>query len=767
MFPETLCECGENDDNNHHHHHHQNDHDTIDKNSDNLNNNNSFVNNLTNSDNKQQQNNCNNNNNNILKHRNSCSKIDSKTVFNNNYKRLMSRRRSLFREPTLSIPRIITEDCDAGPNSAPVIMAGSAQQQQQRSLSLQTPDEHLDVIGSGGSGVGIKQRMRSLSGPSHPISLSPHVRHSALISGLSTTPTGSSGGGVSGRLANRRQSEDECHQYVGRQRISPSSSSFLDSFRPRSTSDSHRSSSSGGGGGKKTSSMITVLKNNLLGGGGGGGGSGNNNNNGSNNHKQSSCPVTPNHFDPFLLDSPFRADSVSGSAGRPRSRSGSSGSAGAVSRMMDIFRGRSHSIAAGAETTKGSKLFGSGEPICDRFDFDEIENENLIYVKFFKFYRCYDLIPVSAKLVVFDTQLVVKKAFFALLSNGVRAAPLWESHRQEFVGMLTITDFINILRTYYKSPLVKMEELEEHKLETWRNVLKESSTVQPLVSIGPDESLFNAIKLLIHKKVHRLPVIDSETGNVLYILTHKRILKYLFLYYYNRLPMPSYLNKQLKELMIGTHENIAVTTMTTPLILVLHQFIERRVSALPVVDKRSKVVDVYAKFDVIHLAAEKTYNNLDITVKKALEFRENSERVVKCTLNDTLHQILERIVQAEVHRIVVVDSEDHVIGIISLSDILSFLVLRPMGLERTDPMADKLVEETIEEMVDSERSDETTTGTSSTTTTTTTTTTTQGYRSSSSSLLSSTSGVIGGQGSTGGGGVGVAVCGSARVGGQH
>ncbi|CAG2168931.1 unnamed protein product [Oppiella nova] len=60
------------------------------------------------------------------------------------------------------------------------------------------------------------------------------------------------------------------------------------------------------------------------------------------------------------------------------------------------------------------------------------------------------------------------------------------------------------------------------------HVLKEET--QPLVSIGPDESLFNAIKLLIHKKVHRLPVIDPETGNVLYILTHKRILKYLFLY---------------------------------------------------------------------------------------------------------------------------------------------------------------------------------------------------------------------------------------------
>ena len=33
---------------------------------------------------------------------------------------------------------------------------------------------------------------------------------------------------------------------------------------------------------------------------------------------------------------------------------------------------------------------------------------------------CYDLVPTSSKLVVFDTGLVVKKAFFALVSNGLR-----------------------------------------------------------------------------------------------------------------------------------------------------------------------------------------------------------------------------------------------------------------------------------------------------------------------------------------------------------
>lgn len=59
---------------------------------------------------------------------------------------------------------------------------------------------------------------------------------------------------------------------------------------------------------------------------------------------------------------------------------------------------------------------------------------------------------------------------FIVHFSGVRAAPLWDSKRQEFVGMLTITDFIKILQKYYKSANVTMEELEEHKLETWRSM---------------------------------------------------------------------------------------------------------------------------------------------------------------------------------------------------------------------------------------------------------------------------------------------------------
>lgn len=43
-------------------------------------------------------------------------------------------------------------------------------------------------------------------------------------------------------------------------------------------------------------------------------------------------------------------------------------------------------------------------------------------------------------------------------------------------------------------------------------------------------SLFDAVYSLIKHKIHRLPVIEPVSGNVLHILTHKRILKFLHIF---------------------------------------------------------------------------------------------------------------------------------------------------------------------------------------------------------------------------------------------
>ncbi|KAK7879548.1 hypothetical protein WMY93_033738 [Mugilogobius chulae] len=251
--------------------------------------------------------------------------------------------------------------------------------------------------------------------------------------------------------------------------------------------------------------------------------------------------------------------------------------------------------------------------------------------------KCYEHRPTSSKLVVFDTTL--RKAFFALVANGVRAAPLWE-RRNRVLSDVDITDFINILNRYYNLQW-SVDQIDIS-----------FSSFSPVVSPVFSPALvlvFEAVHSLIKHKIHRLPVIDPISGNALYILTHKRILKFLQLFVCE-MAMPAFMKQSLEELGVGTYSNIAYIHPDTPLYTALSLFTHRRVSALPVVDYSGKVVDIYSKFDVIgNLAAEKTYNNLDVTVTQALKHRSQYfEGVLKCHKLETLETIVDRIVKAEV-----------------------------------------------------------------------------------------------------------------------
>lgn len=77
----------------------------------------------------------------------------------------------------------------------------------------------------------------------------------------------------------------------------------------------------------------------------------------------------------------------------------------------------------------------------------------------------------------------------------------------------------------------------------------------------------------------------------------------------HELPKPSFTNKTLRELRIGTFENIETATEETSIILALKKFVERRVSALPIVDCEGKLVNIYSKFDVIvsHIVSISTF----------------------------------------------------------------------------------------------------------------------------------------------------------------
>nr|XP_033802135.1 5'-AMP-activated protein kinase subunit gamma-3 isoform X2 [Geotrypetes seraphini] len=272
----------------------------------------------------------------------------------------------------------------------------------------------------------------------------------------------------------------------------------------------------------------------------------------------------------------------------------------------------------------------SGLPLIERTD---LLLDAKVYMDFMMKHCCYDAVPTSSKLVIFDTTLEVQ-----------------------------------------------IYEIEEHKIETWRDIYLQGS-FKPLVSISPNASLFDAVYSLIKNKIHRLPVMDPVSGNVLHILTHKRLLKFLHIFG-AMLPRPHFLQKTVHQLGIGTFRDVALIQENSSVYTALEIFVDRRVSALPVVNEAGKVVGLYSRFDVIHLAAQKTYNNLELSVKEALKQRTLClEGVLKCYSHETLEVVINRIAKEQVHRLVLVDEDHHPKGIVSLSDILQALVLSPAGID--------------------------------------------------------------------------------------
>ncbi|OXU31725.1 hypothetical protein TSAR_007902 [Trichomalopsis sarcophagae] len=93
------------------------------------------------------------------------------------------------------------------------------------------------------------------------------------------------------------------------------------------------------------------------------------------------------------------------------------------------------------------------------------------------------------------TRLCERSELSFLLYPGVEIAPLYSKSLIRS-GILKIVIVIPVIVI----PLAQITK-----------VLKEQ--VHPLVSIEPDASLYDAIKTLINNRIHRLPVIDPDTGN--------------------------------------------------------------------------------------------------------------------------------------------------------------------------------------------------------------------------------------------------------------
>ncbi|ROT38896.1 CBS-domain-containing protein [Sodiomyces alkalinus F11] len=297
--------------------------------------------------------------------------------------------------------------------------------------------------------------------------------------------------------------------------------------------------------------------------------------------------------------------------------------------------------------------------------------------EFLKVRTSYDVLPLSFRLIVLDTDLLIKKSLNILIQNSIVSAPLWDSHTSTFAGLLTATDYINVIQYYCQFP-DEMSKLEHFRLSSLRDIEK-AIGVSPLetVSVHPMRPLYEALRRMLKTKARRIPLIDvdDETGRemVVSVITQYRILKFIAV---NNEHNTVLLKKPVKDVGLGTWSNLVTANMGTSVLQVVNRMVKSDISCVPIIDKHGRVLNVFEAVDIIPCIRGGAYDELSASVGDALCKRpDDSPGIYTCSPDDRLDSIFDTVRKSRVHRLIVVDDDNRLRGIISLSDILKYVLL--------------------------------------------------------------------------------------------
>ncbi|KAI9711858.1 MAG: AMP-activated serine/threonine-protein kinase regulatory subunit [Bogoriella megaspora] len=303
--------------------------------------------------------------------------------------------------------------------------------------------------------------------------------------------------------------------------------------------------------------------------------------------------------------------------------------------------------------------------------------------RFLKVRTSYDVLPLSFRLIVFDTALLVKKSLNILIHNGIVSAPLWDSKTSTFAGLLTTSDYINVIQYYWQNPDA-LAAVDQFRLSSLREI-ERAIGVQPIetVSVHPDRPLYEACRKMLESRARRIPLLDDddETNRsmVVSVVTQYRILKFIAV----NVKETEMLRKPLRELSVGTYRDVQTARMETPVMDVIHMLVRYSISSIPILGERDELINVFESVDVITLIKGGVYDDLNLNVGEALLKRSDDfSGIYTCTLNDRLDTIFDTIRKSRVHRLVVIDKDMKLVGVLTLSDILQYILLEGEDQER-------------------------------------------------------------------------------------
>ena len=270
-------------------------------------------------------------------------------------------------------------------------------------------------------------------------------------------------------------------------------------------------------------------------------------------------------------------------------------------------------------------------------------------------------------------------------------APLWDPVKCQFVGLLTVTDFIDILRHYratgkdvsalaVSSIAEILAQLPAEKIEPPASSVG-ISILRPFQGAAASCTLKQACQQLLQQGQDFLPIVFAADMRVLACITYTNILEHMVTHFREQRRL---FDDSITDLGIGTYGDAVVTvtpqqTLADALQLMHHSGL----SALPVVDSSThKVVGVYSRSDITFLTkatdAEDAVRNLDLSLAEVLSQTRQDvttpDALRTCSSSHTLQAIFESFAVQRFNRLCVVDADERLVGVVSAKDLVAYFL---------------------------------------------------------------------------------------------
>lgn len=321
-------------------------------------------------------------------------------------------------------------------------------------------------------------------------------------------------------------------------------------------------------------------------------------------------------------------------------------------------------------------------------------------VSFLEAQTCFTVVRESGKVVVFDTRIPIQLAFYALVEHDMQAAPLWDPTLCQFVGILTVTDFIDVLR-YYRETGADVLALASRSIA---DILADEAIVSTVLkknppsgqaatrgegpgedqhssflSVDADAYLDRACHLMHDKTIDFLPVMLPSDMRVLATVTYTCVLEHLVSNFREQRRL---FDDTIYDLGIGTYgDAVVVAYPHQTLHEVLHTLHLHGLSAVPVVDETTKKIrGVYSRSDITFLTkasdAEDAVSNLNLTLEVLMAQQRTDvttpDALHTCSTRHTLQFVFEYFAQWKFNRLICVDEDERVVGVVSARDLVAY-----------------------------------------------------------------------------------------------